>query len=368
MTTEEFVSRIERMGVQDVLLGDYKGRETPVSFVCHKNNKHAFSIRPMSLFKRTNFDNLCPYCSRRKVFVGETDIWSEDPEMASMLMHHDDGYRYMSTSSAKADWVCPRCHTPILDKVIANVKRYGLSCPVCSDGVSFGEKFVGCMLKQLGLSFLHNKAMPWSKNKRYDFIISDYSMIIEVNGVQHYSRGFVFKNSIKCRSLSEEKANDVEKANLAKENGINLYIIIDVSQSSMDYIRDSIYKSRLIDIFDLSLIDWDACAKEAYTSYVISTCDLWNNGFNTLQIADMLCRDRTSVIKDLKNGSSIGLCVYEPYIGSKNQTKKVRQIETGVVYKSLNSTKKDGFQPWAVRLCCKNKEKTSGGFHWEFVE
>lgn len=55
-----------------------------------------------------------------------------------------------------------------------------------------------------------------------------------------------------------------------------------------------------------------------------------------------------------------------PYCSEK-APKAVRCIETGVVYESFSeAAKKSGCRSSNISLCCKGKQKTAGGYHWEY--
>ena len=121
------------------------------------------------------------------------------------------------------------------------------------------------LLTILGVDFAREQTFPWSKNvigedgknssKRYDFYIPSMSAIIEVHGSQHYGGGFEYLGG---RSLEEEQANDKQKEQLAKANGIKHYIVINALSSTLSFIKESILAStEFTSLFDLSGIDWD---------------------------------------------------------------------------------------------------------------
>ena len=166
-TNEEFLENLKKYNVKYIPLEPYKKAHTKMKFQCDINPNHIFEATPSDIYCGNTH---CPYCMRRKVFVGETDVWTERPDIAKMLLHPEDGYKYFATSSTKVDWVCPNCGS-IVNKIINNVVMQGLSCSNCGDGMSFGEKLINELLQQLNIDFLFNKAMSWSQNRRYDFII-----------------------------------------------------------------------------------------------------------------------------------------------------------------------------------------------------
>ena len=66
---------------------------------------------------------------------------------------------------------------------------------------------------------------------------------------------------------------------------------------------------------------------------------------------------------------------YNMNYGTRNQraaaarSKKVRCIETGIVYPSASeAARQTGIDKSSISKCCRGKLKTAGGFHWEFVD
>lgn len=130
---------------------------------------------------------------------------------------------------------------------------------------SYPERFMSSLLTVLGVDFAREQTFPWATNvigengknsfKRYDFYIPSMSVIIEVHGSQHYSGGFEYLGG---RSLEEECANDQYKEQLAKDNGIKHYIVINALSSTSSFIKDSILTNlEFTSLFDLSNIDWN---------------------------------------------------------------------------------------------------------------
>lgn len=361
LTNEEFLENLKNHGVKDKPLEEYKGSTKHILFECHNNPKHTYYKAPYVMYRS---DNHCPYCSRRKVFVGETDMWTTDPDLAKMLLNPEDGYKYFSSGSQHVDWVCPNCGN-IINKQINQVRTCGLSCEMCSDGMSFAEKFVYCMLMQLSLDFSHDKTIEWSGHKKYDFYIQDMNLIIETHGIQHYEKSFSFHKNKRARTLEEERANDEYKEKLAISNGIKHYVQLDCRKSELDYIRNSILDSELNKLLDLSNIDWNECLAFTFTSTTSMCCKLWNDGMkSTKKIADKVGIDISSVIPKLKHGAQIGLCDYEP---NYEKRKPVRCRETGKIYKSARDTTRDGYNHSSVLQACKQPNRTAGGDHWNFV-
>ena len=368
LTNEEFLKKLEDKHIEYVPLEEYSGQYVKIKWQCCNNSSHIFEIAPRSILDGKAG---CPYCSHRKVFVGETDMWTTNPDLASMLKNPDDGYKYFATGSQKVDWICPSCGLGI-NKTINNVNMYGLSCPRCSDGMSFSEKLIYELLSQLDCEFVHDKTTTWSDNKRYDFYISTMSLIIETNGSQHYGHSFVrFSDETrKPRTLDEEIANDEYKKKLALSNGIEHYVVLDCRESDLDYIKASILDSELSTLFDLSNIDWCKCFKATATSNIMLCANLWNDGMkNTQDISDYTGIHISSVISNLKKAAKSGLCdfVINYNKNRKRYPNKVLCVETQKVYEYIKDVKEDGYSNSHVSKCCHGIIETAYGMHWQFI-
>ena len=134
-------------------------------------------------------------------------------------------------------------------------------CSVGGTG-SFPERVMAGVLEELGVMYIREKTFSWSfcpnmgmsGPRRYDFYIPSINTIIEVHGAQHYTEAHFADG---CRTLEEEQANDVLKERLAKSNGIQDYIIVDASRTSMANLRESIEANRdFCRIFDIGSLDW----------------------------------------------------------------------------------------------------------------
>ena len=151
----------------------------------------------------------CPYCRGHKVLIGFNDLWTVRPDVASLLKNSEDGYTVTECSNKKLWFKCPYCKTEEY-KSINLVTKHGFCCHFCSDGLSYAEKFVQSLLRQLNVKYIRDNTLFWSGNKRYDFYIEDLSLIIETHGSQHYEQSKTF-----LRTLDEEQYNDAYKKNLA---------------------------------------------------------------------------------------------------------------------------------------------------------
>lgn len=330
----------------------------------------------------------CPVCANKKVFVGYNDIPTTDPWMVKFFQGgYDEAKLYTSHSGKSIYPICPDCGR-IKDKpmIISNLKRTkSIGCS-CADGISFPEKFMIELLNQLNTNFVYRKTFLWSNHKEYDFYIPDKQTIIETNGEQHYDKTF---DSVGGRTLLEEKNNDKLKKDLAKQNGIVNYIIIDCRKSELEWIQNSILHSKLVELFDCSNIDWHKCEEQGYRNIIKEVCEIKKNNqnYSTIEIGKIVGLSYGTIIRYLKIGNKLNWCVY-----NKEQSVKIRSLKrigknhpmakkiicltTGEIF----NTETDAANTYKLNVshlssCCTGKRKTCGKhpitgekLRWSFVE
>lgn len=86
-------------------------------------------------------------------------ILDERPDLFECLADKGDGGRFIG-SATKVDWICPNCHNRVSKKAINKVVERGISCPVCSDGISRPEKITASLLTQARVLFETQKTFP----------------------------------------------------------------------------------------------------------------------------------------------------------------------------------------------------------------
>lgn len=329
----------------------------------------------------------CPYCSGKRVNKTNS-LWATHPEIADLLVDKEIGNKVTQGSNRACSFSCRDCrHTKIT--MVCTVVRNGFACPLCSDGISYPEKFVASLLNQVDEKFNRSRVFEWSKNtihtnhvldgnKIYDFFIPSLNCIIETHGRQHYDD----KNQFE-KTYEEEHENDLIKRNLAKQNGIEKYIEIDCRYSTLEYLKRNILKSDLNSLYDLAKIDWLECHKFACSSMVKTVANLYNSGIRSAyKIADILNFERSTISKNyLKQAVELGWCDYDPKeqqrqsqkVTSKNRRKKVIQVSlTGEFIKEWVSAREIHRE---LNLCykkissvCKGKMNSVGNCLWFFED
>ena len=287
---------------------EYKNNKEYLQFKCPKC-KEIFDTTWDS-FQR---GKRCPYCCNppRKIKLGINTIWDTDPWMIDLGISEEDAKTHSRCSGDKVTVTCPHCGNKketILSRIYTTKS---IGC-LCGDGVSYNEKFIIELLNQLNIKYEREYKPDWSNNKRYDFYLNDYNTIIETHGIQHYEQ------SNRGRNLYKEQKNDEYKKQLALQNGIDKYIILDCRYSELSWIKDNILKSKLSEIFDLSNnnIDWLKCEEFAVNSNLIKQiCYYWNNKKEWETTTDLVNKFNVSkkfVVTSLHKGNILNWCNYKP--------------------------------------------------------
>ena len=277
----------------------------------------------------------CSKCSKKSAGLtysrSKGNIYKEKPEdvLCKYIKNEDLLKTKNFTMKDKVLMICPSCKREQYN-IIGNVYYNKFCCEFCSDGKSYPEKLFSNILTQLSIAFETQKLFEWSRNvkssntklcgnKYYDFYIPEIKTIIELHGMQHYE-----EVSFSRKSLEEEKENDILKKEIAI-NEVEKYVIIDCRYSNLDYIKKSIENSILNKLLDLSIIDWEYCERNALSSLVKSSCDLWNSGIHScVEIGKILNIGKTTVRNYLLKGTKLGLCEYSRLKSDiyKNKKKK----------------------------------------------
>lgn len=257
----------------------------------------------------------CPCCSGKIIVPGINDIPTTAPWMVDYFQGgYEEAKLYTSGSGKKIFPVCPFCgkikNTPM--QINAIHRLHSIGC-VCSDGISYPEKFFMSILNQLNISYVYQlskSTFEWCDKYRYDFYLPAYNCIIETHGIQHYK-----ECTLTERTLIEEQRNDKIKKDIALKNGIDNYIVLDCRESSSKYIINSIKQNSTLCFLlkNIDNIDIRQCEIDSTKNKVYEVCQIKNKNptYSTSDISKIVNLERSTVKKYLKIGNNIGLCNYD---------------------------------------------------------
>lgn len=325
----------------------------------------------------------CSCCYGRTTVRGINDIATTQPWMVKYFVNIEDAYTHTYCSGDKILCKCNICgHKKEI--VISNLYRQGFSCPKCSDGISYPEKFMYNLLSQLNINFIFQftkKYAKWVGKYRYDFYFehNNESYIVETHGLQHYN-SISWNNN--TNSLKEEQENDNNKYELAVNNGIKPenYIVIDCRYSEFEFIKNNIIQSIFNEIFDLNSINWNNIEKKCQNLLVKEVCEFWklHNEINCenliiKQISNILNLSVATIRKYLKIGAKLGWCHYNPKeemkkSSSKTGKKRGKQVEifkNGIslgIFSSCHELARESEKLFGVKLLESSISKSCNNF------
>ena len=250
----------------------------------------------------------------KKLVPGINDIATIAPWMVKYFGNSEDATKYMKTTKQVIEFVCPDCgrkHRKSIGMVYA---CHNLSCP-CQDGWSYPNKFMYSILEQAGVNFEPEKLFDWSNDRRYDDYIeyNGLKIITEQHGKQHYERE-INKNG---RTIKEEQENDKIKHDLAIQNNIDYYFVIDCRESTKEYIKNSILNSGLFSILNINPndIDFNKCDEFATSNMTKQICEYKNShsDMTTKEIAKLFHISYKTANDWIKKGAKLGWCTYEKF-------------------------------------------------------
>lgn len=327
----------------------------------------------------------CSCCYGRTAVLGINTIWDTDRWMVDVGISEEDAKKYTSGSHQYINVKCPNCGRE-KEMQIDSIRRRKSICCICSDGISYPEKFMAETLNQLNINYicqLSKKDFDWCDKYKYDFYLPDYNMIIETHGEQHYK-------DCKWTKVKDVVRNDTYKKQLAEKNILKCkYTVVDCRYSELDWIKKNILKSRLKDMFDLSNINWLLCQEFALSNLVKEVCDYWNEKKEhekTKDLARIYKISDVTVRKYLNSGSKLGWCDYNGVeemkksgrVIGKMSCKKVGVFKGNTYLNTFNSCtelSEKSKEIFGVTLnignisqVCTGKRKSHKGFIFKYID
>lgn len=293
-------------------------------WVCPQCGYH-YPATPATRFAGTG----CPACANKICVTGINDIVTQykretdsvrKNKLKELIEHfpnkETDASLYTPCMAKKVAFRCLDCGH-LQERYLYNVFDKGFSCELCSDGISYPNKFMYALIRQLPVL---NIEREWSKpdwlkiNKRrcqYDlyFIYNNREYVVEMDG--GIGHGFYQYGSTDKDVAGKQR--DKEKDKRAKEHNITV-IRIDCYYTDMlnraEYIKNSILDSQLSSLFDLSSINWTNCDAYAQNNLIREVCTYktLNIDASAKDIANIFNIATSTVYKYLRKGSDLGWC------------------------------------------------------------
>lgn len=289
------------------------------------------------------------YKPKKKVDISEKNLWGIE-SLRGHIIDVEQAKLTAQNSHKKLLFKCSNCDNTKM-VVVHSLVRQGFFCKNCSTNISYPERFMLAVDEYFGLNFQYQETYD---DGRFDFVNHENKMVIEMNGEQHYkSQRELWKDSYKKTLVSDDK-----KRKWCEENGYTL-IFIDARKSEFEFIRDNINECNSLptikkddekDIIELIEKNSIYDVKNIISLYI-------DDKMSSYEIGNKYNLSNATICKILKRSN----------IKLRGGERKVRCVETGVIYKHSNEAYIKTKIHHIFR-CCKGERKTAGGFHWEFVD
>ena len=321
LTKEDVNNRLFDLfdGEYEVIDENYYSVNNKTLFEHHlqDGSSHPFYAIPYNVFKGCR----CGVCSGKIVLKGYNDLNTVRPDLVQYLVNKEDGEKVTGSSNKKIKHKCKNCGYE-LESSVYHFTKDEVSCPACSDGVSYPNKFMLNLLLQVEdqIDYFYNEWSPdWCKFILngvehigiYDFYVSinNNKYIIEMDGAIGHGNthtGYV-------TNVEESIERDRIKDNLAREHGIKV-IRIDCAYYDQnlryEYVKENIINSELVNILSFDNVDFDGINEKCLCSNIILAANLWNNGLNTKEIGAEIKVSPSTTLKYLKQATKFGFCNY----------------------------------------------------------
>ncbi len=116
-------------------------------------------------------------------------------------------------SKKKVNFICNSCKN--IFEQIPNSHLSGYGCSKCA--CSKGENALIQIFDKNNINYIHQYTIPnFNQRYRYDFYLSDYNLLIEFHGIQHFKPIDYFGGTEGFKNIKERDLFKKELANLAK--------------------------------------------------------------------------------------------------------------------------------------------------------
>lgn len=245
----------------------------------------------------------CPYCSNKKIVVGENDFATVYSELAEEWNYEKNGdilpSQITPSSSKKVWWRCKECGHEWIASINNRIKR---GCPECSKArrVSFPEKVLVFYLRKMYEQVIENYRPDFLEGRELDVFIPAINVAIEYDGTFYH----------------QNTQRDLDKINLCKEKGITLLRIREPGCPSLTGDNGTI-------------ITMEKRNTEAYEKMVLDLIDwLIENELLSSTLLDVDIKRDTREINQLVNYQNVdnSLCVTNPELIEFWNTERNREF------------------------------------------
>ena len=347
-TQAEYVFQVNEINPNFDIISPYLNNKSYINYRCKKCGFEGH-VRADALYKYRP----CRNCEGNgRVEYGVNDFYTLKSDIAGHMEDQELAHKIGPNSHQDVWFICPDCGERFINKPCNTIKN-GLSCPACSSGRSYPNKFMFNILKNVGIDFKNEFSDSWTEGYLYDFMfkIGDNKYLIEMDGAFHFC-----DNSKSGMRVEDAMLIDKHKDTIANVNGYDV-IRIDCNYVNINkryrYIKTNILNSKLSSLINFSMVDFDLCDILSQKSDFIRICEIYDSGVHNInKICEIIGLSDTSVIRHLKRSEEIGCSTYK-HIESMHKRNDIRKnkiansngqllycIETNEIFYSVAAAKR----------------------------
>ena len=305
-THEEYVAQVAEINPNIDIISQYVNNMSNINYRC-KQCGFVDHSRADALYKYRP----CRNCEGNGwITYGVNDFYTLRPDIAKYMEDQELAHKIGSNYKEYVWFICPDCGIRFKQKP-TNAVKCGLSCPACSSGRSYPNKFMFNILKSVGIDFINEFSDSWTEGYLYDFMfeVRDNKYLIEMDGTFHFRDNPKSGTSIEGALLRDENKNKLAK--------VNRYDIIHVDCNYMnineryEYVKNNILSSKLSELIGFSVVNFDSCDILSQKSDFIRICEIYDSGVHDIdQIREIIGLSSTAIIAHLKHSEEIGCSTY----------------------------------------------------------
>lgn len=371
----------------EYVVGGYINNCTHYNLKC----KNCGGLTETTWTKLTYYGCICEHCSTTdeiiKKYPHKRTIENSAPHLMQYFKEEDLHFtkKIAKGSKLKFDFVCPTCGA-IKNTSVVSLSKRGFNCNMCGEYKSSPNRLISAFLNSFNIEYMQEKRFDWANRRVYDIYIPSVNLIIEMHGVQHYKENNLFKIS-----LAEQIEIDKSKKQMATENGISNYIIIDASKNSYGFIMGNILNSGIVELLELDLENIDHnllklnCAQKSMLQEIVNEWNLFCENNEIFTFAEFVRSSKYSkkTIRDnIKTAYEMGMVnkqisditnENQGYISELRKSKgiPVAQFTKDNKYIATFKTISEAERMTGVKSikdCLKGKNKTAGGYIFRKLE
>lgn len=203
-TPEDYYNECKKKGL-DLPVEPYLDNKTKIKHKCKQG--HIYKQRPADHLQGQG----CPRCSKKHSYTPKE--YCDLCELKGLDLPVED---YINTKTK----IKHRCSKGHIYEQTPSKHLEGRGCFICNE--SHGEKYIRNYLNSNSIKYIPQKKFQDLKDKTYlsyDFYLPDYHILIEYQGIQHYTSSEYFGGD---KQLEKQQEHDRIKRRYAKDNGYRL--------------------------------------------------------------------------------------------------------------------------------------------------